>query len=977
MFLPVSYDSDFDDLWMHLKSKYPDKLFELDGVGKQLDMVEFTNKFFSEETTTTADVSVDANANVTDVNSITYDVELPKSFMRLNSYYYLWKELKRLYDRVTADEIIEQQISGDIYINDVYGIASSKPYCFNYSTYDIMQKGLPMITKIKSIPPKYLYSFKSQVEQFVIFAANSTLGATGLADLLLVMSYYVKNILKSKTDAHFSFGTEESCWKYVEENIKSFIYTINQPLRGGIQSSFTNLSIYDDYFLKDLQSSYIFDDGETFDIDIVKKLQEIFLKCINEELSRTPLTFPVLTACFSTDENHEIKDEKFAKFIAHYNKEYGQINIYCGSSSTLSSCCFSGDTKVLTKSSNGGVNLCTFKELKNSDYKTFKNNFTIFHNGSWVKGKEVELSKKQMYKIVTTNNKEIIVTEDHIHPTLNGDKSTNQLTNEDYLLFNTNVLDTYPEIDDHMTFEEGFLIGMYLGDGSTSKKSNFLTLSLNQEKYNESINKLNQSLNQLNISKEFKLGKIYHNVYPVSISSEELKDFIKTWVYGEYSYEKRLNLNCLLQSKEFRQGIIEGYYLTDGGNSNRIYSSSKELIEDIEVLLTSLGMVSIIDVEDRTNEIGIIRGEEFNHNFPIYCIRWYSPANKRSMGDVYKIKNNSIYFRIKSINKIDYNDNNVYCFEMQNEEEPYFTLPNGIITHNCRLRSDRNNEYFNSFGAGSTKIGSLGVCTINLPRLAYKNKGNKDKFLEDLKDMVKVCSQVNNAKRRIMEKRMNYLPLYTLGFMELSKQYSTCGINGFNEAIEILGENILTENGTNLGLQIIDTINNENDKYSKQYNTPHNCEQIPAENVAVKLAAKDKLMKYNKEYELYSNQFIPLTTNADLLDRITLQGKFDNRFTGGAILHCNCETKIEDENKIVDLIKYCAKQGVIYWAINYNLQECENGHMTVGLKDICSICGKPIVNNYTRVVGFLTNSKNWNPTRRKEDYPNRKWYKEI
>ena len=631
MYIPVSYDQDFDDLWMHLKSKYPEKLFDIDGTGKQMDMMNFTNDFFSENTSCVADVSIDANANVDDKTVISYNHELPKPFMKLNSYYMLWKEIKRLYDRVTADEIIEKQVAGDIYINDVHGIASGMPYCFNYSTYDIMTKGLPMIKKIKSVKPKYLYSFKSQVEQFTIIAANSTLGATGLADFLLVMSYYVEKLLQTKQDAHFNFESEKDCWKYVEENLKSFIYTINQPTRAN-QSCFTNLSIYDDYFLNDLVKSYIFEDGSLLNLDIVKKLQEMFLSIMCEELKRTPITFPVLTACFSIDEENNIKDEEFAKMIAHYNKDFGNINIYCGSSSTLSSC--------------------------------------------------------------------------------------------------------------------------------------------------------------------------------------------------------------------------------------------------------------------------------------------------------------------------------------------------------CRLRSDRSSEYFNSFGAGSTKIGSLGVCTINLPRIAFKSKNNIDRFIEDLKELVKVCSQVNNAKRKIVERRIGkHHPLYELGFMDIRKQYSTVGINGFNEAIEILGENILEEKGQELGIKIIDTINTENERYSKQYNAPHNCEQIPGESVSVKLADKDRLLKYNKEYELYSNQFIPLTVNADVLDRIKLQGIFDKKFTGGAICHINVETMIEDEAKIVDLIKYCAKQGVVYWAINYNLQECEEGHLTVGKNSNCTICGKPIINNYTRVVGFLTNTKNWHPTRRKIDYPNRVFYK--
>lgn len=212
---------------MHLKSKYPKSIFDVDGVGKQLDMSAFSKNFF--QVKTTADASVDANANVDDISIIAYEKELPKPFFRINSYYVLWKEMRKLYGLETANKIIEHQLCGDIYINDFHGVGGGFSYCYNYSTYDIMTKGLPMIKKIKSEPPKYLFAFKSQLEQFTIIAANSTLGATGLADTLVVMSYYVKNCLNTLRDAHFKFDSEEDVLAYVKETIISLIYTLNQP----------------------------------------------------------------------------------------------------------------------------------------------------------------------------------------------------------------------------------------------------------------------------------------------------------------------------------------------------------------------------------------------------------------------------------------------------------------------------------------------------------------------------------------------------------------------------------------------------------------------------------------------------------------------------------------------------------------------------------------------------------------------------
>lgn len=629
IYIKVSYEQEFDDLIMHLKSKYPQKLFDLDGIGEQTDMSKFSKKFFS--SSTTADASVDANANVDDISVIAYSTELPKPFFRLNSYYMVWKELKRTFNLAIANEVVESQLSGDIYINDFHGIGGGLPYCYNYSTYDIMTKGLPMVKKIKSFPPKYLYSFKSQLEQFTIIAANSTLGATGLADMLLVMSYYVKNILNTLSDANFKFNTTEDAWKYVEENIVSFIYTINQPMRGN-QSCFTNISIYDDIFLESLKDDYIFPDGSGIDIELVKQIQDLFLNIMNKEMTRTPVTFPVTTACFSVDENKNILDEKFVNFIAKHNQKYGFINIYCGSSSTLSSC--------------------------------------------------------------------------------------------------------------------------------------------------------------------------------------------------------------------------------------------------------------------------------------------------------------------------------------------------------CRLRSEKSNEYFNSFGSGSSKIGSLGVVTINLPRLAFKHKDNLEKFHQELTRLTQLCAKINHVKRKLVQKRVDNgnHPLYTLGFIDINTQYSTVGINGFNECIEIFGKNILEQDGINLGLEIIKTINNENDKCSKQFKTAHNCEQIPAESVSIKLANKDKLLKYQDKYDIYSNQFIPLVTKANVLDRINLQGIFDSHFSGGAIAHINVDTPIDDLEQIENLIKTCAKMGVVYFAINYVLAECKNGHICVTNGGICTICGEEVINKFTRVVGFLTNIRNWHEVRREKDFPNRQFY---
>lgn len=297
----------------------------------------------------------------------------------------------------------------------------------------------------------------------------------------------------------------------------------------------------------------------------------------------------------------------------------------------------------------------------------------------------------------------------------------------------------------------------------------------------------------------------------------------------------------------------------------------------------------------------------------------------------------------------------------------------------CRLRSDieKAQLYTNNFGAGSTKIGSQNVTTINLPRLAFKHTEDQEKFFNELEDLAIDAQSINNCKRHILKKRIeagNH-PLYTLGFINLNSQYSTIGLNGFNECLEIMGYDIKTEEGQAFGIRMLNLLNDLNDTMDKKYSAPHNLEQIPAENVSIKLADKDRLLKYNDVYDIYSNQFIPLTKEANLLDRIALQGVFDSHFSGGAICHLNVDQKIENPKMIKNLIISAAKQGVVYFAINFVLQLCDNGHMNVSNSHACITCGSENLESYTRIVGYLTAVKSWHKKRRELDFPNRQFYK--
>lgn len=644
---PHSFQEEFVDCLASIEKKYGFDLFQVSGIGKQLDINWFAKQYFGRKTNT-ADVSVDANSNVGLKNVVIWDNELSKPLKLIYSYYRMWKGLKKKFGLEYANEAVRKQLTGEIYINDFHGFSSNLYYCYNYSTLDTAMKGIPRgIDAEASRPTKYLGTFLEHLQLFCIHAGASSLGAVGLADLLLTVSAYTARILAVQGDHKVSFSSQEDCWTYVRAKLRNFVYFLNQPNRI-VQSLFSNVSIYDDNFLDTLVEYYFIEDktsGEVYfaEKEIVKKVQEMFVDIMNEIMSERITTFPVVTACFSLDDDRNVQDEEFLKWVLEADKQFRFINLYGGATSTLSSC--------------------------------------------------------------------------------------------------------------------------------------------------------------------------------------------------------------------------------------------------------------------------------------------------------------------------------------------------------CRLRSDRTNQYVNSIGSGSTRIGSLGVTTQNLPRLAFMSNGSIEVFKDMLRENIIMSQRINGVKRGILKKAIDdgMIPLYNLGYVDLKTQYSTTGVVGIYEALEILGYDIRTEAGTEFAREILQFINDVTDEASAEQKAACNVEQIPAENVAVKLAKKDKMLGYNDKYDIYSNQYLPLKDmEADMFTRIKLVAELDKYMSGGSILHININEDVADTDTFVELAKAMYKQGVVYFAFNKLLAECcDCGKTFTTNKENfdegnveCPVCQSHNTECALRIVGFIRKFSSWTSERQAEG-KQRKFYKSL
>ena len=297
----------------------------------------------------------------------------------------------------------------------------------------------------------------------------------------------------------------------------------------------------------------------------------------------------------------------------------------------------------------------------------------------------------------------------------------------------------------------------------------------------------------------------------------------------------------------------------------------------------------------------------------------------------------------------------------------------------CRLRSDKSKIFTNSLGGSSSNIGSYGVCTVNLATLALRYKNDMDTFWAELDKNITYAQEVNRCKMNFIKKdiKAGALPMYSLGFVALDKQYATLGLNGIYECCLELGKDYRQEENREFVEKLLKHINAVNDAYGEAI-LKHivNVEQVPAENVAVKLAAMDRLQGLNDNYKIYANQFIPLVTETEggILERIAIQGELDEYFSGGSILHINLDQECKDVEAFIELGKVAIEQGVRYFGINYPTSFCHECHQSfVGKVEKCPHCGSQDFETWCRVVGFMIPTNNYNKVRR-EEYEDRIFY---
>lgn len=333
MNINIKLDRNFTVCFNKLLDEYGTDMAELNGFGeKQLSYTDFIDNFVDKQTV--ADASIDGNANVGHKDIVSLENEMSKPHSKLLAFNKIYYELNKKYGFQTANEWLRGEWTGEFYLHDSSS-ATYKPYCFAYDIEQLVNKGLFFIDGFNAQPPKHLTTYTDFVVEFISWCCNRSSGAVGLPSFL-VYSYYFW-----KLDCKNGYTVKNPEY-YRDQEFQRIIYKINQPyVRSGIQSAFTNFSIFDRPYMEALFGGKTFPDG-TFIIDYIDDIlqyQRAFMDVVSKIRAENMMTFPVLTVALLR-RNGKFIDEDTARWACRHNMKWADSNFFISDNiNSLSNCC--------------------------------------------------------------------------------------------------------------------------------------------------------------------------------------------------------------------------------------------------------------------------------------------------------------------------------------------------------------------------------------------------------------------------------------------------------------------------------------------------------------------------------------------------------------------------------------------------------------------------------------------------------------
>ncbi|MDR1401887.1 MAG: ribonucleoside triphosphate reductase [Puniceicoccales bacterium] len=329
---------------------------------------------------------------------------------------------------------------------------------------------------------------------------------------------------------------------------------------------------------------------------------------------------------------------------------------------------------------------------------------------------------------------------------------------------------------------------------------------------------------------------------------------------------------------------------------------------------------------------------------------------------------------------------------------PYFSNfinsdmnPDDVRSMCCRLRID--NTQLERRGGGlfgaNPLTGSIGIVTINLPRIGFLSK-TREEFLARLSALMDVAKESLEIKRSLLEKLTSaHLYPYTTFYLNDIKMrtgkfwknhFSTIGLVGMNEAcLNFLGKSITSQEGKAFALEVLNFMRDRIIEFQKETGYHYNLEATPAEGTSFRLAKKDKSrfreikaaneknQREQSDAPYYTNSIhVPVDFSDDLFEVLDHQDDLQTKFTGGTVVHAFLGERISDPDVVKNLVRKIAENYKLpYYSLTPTFSICPEHGYLVGEQKTCPHCGKQ-AEIYSRIVGYLRPVQQWNDGKQAE-----------
>ena len=340
-------------------------------------------------------------------------------------------------------------------------------------------------------------------------------------------------------------------------------------------------------------------------------------------------------------------------------------------------------------------------------------------------------------------------------------------------------------------------------------------------------------------------------------------------------------------------------------------------------------------------------------------------------------------------------ENNKLLFEMTAKYgTPYFSNyinsdmePSDVRSMCCRLRLDLRELRKKSggfFGSGES-TGSVGVVTINRPRIAYLSK-TQEEFYDRLKRLMDISARSLKVKRDTITKLLEAgLYPYTKRYLgTFDNHFSTIGLVGMNEAClnaKWIGKNLTTPEAQEFTKDVLNFMRNKLSDYQEQYGDLYNLEATPAESTSFRLAKHDR-KRYpdiitasdKDETPYYTNSsHLPVGFTEDIFSALDIQDELQTLYTSGTVFHAFLGQKLPDWKAAASLVRKIAENYRLpYYTMSPTYSVCSEHGYIAGEVYSCPICGKT-TEVYSRITGYYRPVQNWNDGKRQE-FADRKVY---